>query len=499
VRQITNSLWLTVKKPMTTEAKPPNILIYSSRNVLVYQRLSHLLANALEPDCYVVYPFEEKCHSDAWIDNTCLLVVDSFAPNEEFDLSEYVLNRRGLCLSLDSSPPGFAVGESYEIQLDGTNWIRHGTPSGGVLIQPSPQSKDLTSITAVLDKGFGLKCQNEHSKAAVIPSKTAAFLVAQPRDEKLILERLSRSQNRLQLGATTVQFTPLDMSNVTDDFLPVVYGRQPDKFNSGDYFQKLKTSSIGRVVLYSDVMDSTHWLVEMNSLLPHGVVVVTRRQLRARGRSGNVWVSPEGCVTFSLRTQFSLQSELGKHLPLIQHLTALALVAAIKQLPGCKDLKLGLKWPNDIYYDGKQKIGGVLVTTSIAGSEVTAAIGCGLNLDNRRPTTCLNRIIEDDADNAQCLSMETLLAVTFNEFERLLNMLHSGAIERFLDLYHRNWLHSGVQVRVRQDSLSATTAARVLSLDQHGFLLVRKEDGSIVSVHPDGNSFDMLNGLIVPK
>ena len=149
-------------------------------------------------------------------------------------------------------------------------------------------------------------------------------MVAQPRDEKLILERLSRSQNRLQLGATTVQFTPVDMSNVTDDFLPVVYGRQPDKFNSGDYFQvfnlvyyglrtfsmvilfvivgeglpsitlerntnlfvsmqKLKTSSIGRVVLYSDVMDSTHWLVEMNSLLPHGVVVVTRRQLRARG------------------------------------------------------------------------------------------------------------------------------------------------------------------------------------------------------------------------
>ena len=36
-------------------------------------------------------------------------------------------------------------------------------------------------------------------------------------------------------------------------------------------------------MLYSDVMDSTHWLVEMSSLLPHGVVVVTRRQLRARG------------------------------------------------------------------------------------------------------------------------------------------------------------------------------------------------------------------------
>ena len=211
-----------------------------------------------------------------------------------------------------------------------------------------------------------------------------------------------------------------------------------------------------------------------------------------------------------------------------------------------QDLKLGLKWPNDIYYDGKQKIGGVLVTTSITGSEVTAAVGCGLNLDNRRPTTCLNGIIQDHIENGQCLSLETLLAVTFNEFERLLDMLRRGALEPILDLYHRNWLHrslnlsilyrllpikdkykryllhsfillllfsscllilipywiavySGAQVEVRDNVQSGVTAARILSLDPQGFLLVRKEDGCIVSVHPDGNSFDMLNGLIVPK
>jgi len=106
-----------------------------------------------------------------------------------------------------------------------------------------------------------------------------------------------------------------------------------------------------------------------------------------------------------------------------------------------QDLKLGLKWPNDIYYAGKQKIGGVLVTTSIAGSEVTAAVGCGLNLDNRRPTTCLNRIIQDDTDEAQSLSLETLLAITLNEFERLLDMLHKGSLGSILNIYHQNWLH----------------------------------------------------------
>jgi len=78
-------------------------------------------------------------------------------------------------------------------------------------------------------------------------------------------------------------------------------------------------------------------------------------------------------------------------------------------------------------------------------------------------------------------------------------MLRRGALEPILDLYHRNWLHSGAQVEVRDNVQSGVTAARILSLDPQGFLLVRKEDGCIVSVHPDGNSFDMLNGLIVPK
>ena len=164
-----------------------------------------------------------------------------------------------------------------------------------------------------------------------------------------------------------------------------------------------------------------------------------------------------------------------------------------------QDLKLGLKWPNDIYYNGRQKIGGVLVTTSIVGSEVTAAIGCGLNLDNARPTTCLNHIIQDYIDNGPCLSLEALLALTFNQFESLLDSVDRGALEQVLDLYHQNWLHSNVQVEVREHAGKVVIPACILGLDQYGFLRVRKEDGCIVSVHPDGNSFDMLRGLIVPK
>ena len=39
----------------------------------------------------------------------------------------------------------------------------------------------------------------------------------------------------------------------------------------------------------------------------------------------------------------------------------------------------------------------------------------------------------------------------------------------------------------------------VIGLDDYGFLKVRRDDGALISVHPDGNSFDMIKNLIHPK
>jgi len=50
-------------------------------------------------------------------------------------------------------------------------------------------------------------------------------------------------------------------------------------------------------------------------------------------------------------------------------------------------------------------------------------------------------------------------------------------------------------LRPNKSSFKAT----IIGLDDHGFLRVRSEDGDIVDVRPDGNSFDMLAGLIAPK
>lgn len=58
------------------------------------------------------------------------------------------------------------------------------------------------------------------------------------------------------------------------------------------------------------------------------------------------------------------------------------------------------------------------------------------------------------------------------------------------------FIFSGQQVR-----LGSTEGPQVsiVGLDDSGFLQVHQKGGEVVTVHPDGNSFDMLRNLIVPK
>ncbi len=54
----------------------------------------------------------------------------------------------------------------------------------------------------------------------------------------------------------------------------------------------------------------------------------------AAGRGGNAWLSPLGCAMFTVRVQVELSSRLGQRIPFLQHLAALAVVEAVRTLPG---------------------------------------------------------------------------------------------------------------------------------------------------------------------
>ena len=139
-----------------------------------------------------------------------------------------------------------------------------------------------------------------------------------------------------------------------------------------------------------------------------------------------------------------------------------------------------------------------MVYSSIFRQMVVLDVGMGLNLSNAEPTVCLNSLLGDD----QVITREEYLAWTFNSLERLLDsaILSSSnhELDKVMDLYHEYWLHTGQKVRI-QDADSNYEDGEVLSIDKDGFLMVKVGDGSVKTVHPDGSSFDMMQGHIVPK
>ena len=106
------------------------------------------------------------------------------------------------------------------------------------------------------------------------------------------------------------------------------------------------------------------------------VLLVAERQSAGRGRQGRTWLShtdthgeahPQASLTFSLG--LALQ---GSDLSGLSLAVGLALAEALHP-------DIGLKWPNDLWWEG-QKLGGILIETANQGPQRFAVIGVGLNL-----------------------------------------------------------------------------------------------------------------------
>ncbi|XP_066555582.1 biotin--protein ligase [Amia ocellicauda] len=276
-----------------------------------------------------------------------------------------------------------------------------------------------------------------------------------------------------------------------------------DQFSLDTYTCNLQTRTLGHTVLYAEVTPTTMDLLEGLMLqLPQemGLIAIAARQTQGKGRGGNAWLSPLGCAMFTLHVRVPVCSPLGQRIPFLQHLAALAVVEAVRGLPGYEDIDLRVKWPNDIYYSDLMKLGGVLVTSTLMGLTFHALIGCGFNVSNSNPTICINDLIDQHNKEKGAalapLSTTQLIARSVTVLEQLIASFQEQGPEGVVSLYYKRWVHSGTQVRLGSET---GPQVAVVGLDDNGFLQVESQEQGVVSVQPDGNSFDMLKNLIVTK
>ncbi|EUJ38031.1 biotin--[acetyl-CoA-carboxylase] ligase [Brochothrix campestris] len=151
-----------------------------------------------------------------------------------------------------------------------------------------------------------------------------------------------------------------------------------DQISENELYLGLKTTVIGQKIVYHPETSSTQLIAQqlLHQGTPEGTLVVTNFQTAGRGRLSRVWLSQPGdniAMSLILKPQLSMQQ-----FPQLTFLASVSIVAAIKEVVG---IDAQIKWPNDIFIDGK-KVCGVLTELVSDPEEVKAVIiGMGINVN----------------------------------------------------------------------------------------------------------------------
>ena len=287
----------------------------------------------------------------------------------------------------------------------------------------------------------------------------------------------------------------------------------------------------GNLIGYARVLKSTQTLLDSNPLMlgacPPGTTMFATQQVQGRGRGSNVWISPYGCLQFS--TLVPLPLHIGNKAVFLQYLAALAVVYGVGAAYPSSRGRIRIKWPNDLYAhvaapqdgslcvveDGVEKhfvkIGGILVTAVCHGDTFQAIVGCGVNCLNEEPTTCIRALVSDET-----VTQERCAGAIMAALESLVRVFADAdyTFGPFANAYRDAWLHSDQPVEL-SDAPGEPRRRMVGITSDFGLLRTVPYDAPMratdprawsaapipgaVDVQPDGNSFDMLRGLVRRK
>jgi len=211
----------------------------------------------------------------------------------------------------------------------------------------------------------------------------------------------------------------------------------------------------------------------------HGHIWLAEFQTQGRGRRGNTWVSPLGsgiCMSIGWRLD-AAPAGAGA-------LSILAGAAMMRALLRLDVRGVGLKWPNDLMYQGR-KVGGLLIESrSQMAGPMEVVIGVGLNV--RLPAGMEVAGDNQPADLSQCCARlptrNEIVVVMVEELIDMLNALSAGDIGAYREEWRR--YDSGVG-RAAELRLPAETL--------HGVVL-GISDGGMLRMTVNGVERDFASG-----
>jgi BirA family transcriptional regulator, biotin operon repressor / biotin---[acetyl-CoA-carboxylase] ligase len=243
-----------------------------------------------------------------------------------------------------------------------------------------------------------------------------------------------------------------------------------------------KGSALGHTVVFTPELDSTNKLASALSGAgaTDGTVVAAQVQTSGRGRRGRTWFSHPGGAWFSVIVK--------RPLPLTRafELTLLASVALRRVIHQLSSLDVKIKWPNDLFVDGR-KLCGILAEIRSDGEQVQQAIvGVGVNCNIHKaefPPAVAEVATSILAASGRPVDRVQLVARFLEEYGPMVDGLAQG--QPAFALVHDEWCaHShtlGKVIRVQTNR--EVVEGRASRLLEDGTLILETSLGQEISVH----------------
>lgn len=137
---------------------------------------------------------------------------------------------------------------------------------------------------------------------------------------------------------------------------------------------------------FFDSIDSTssYAVRKLNQVdLNKPLVIWALEQSQGRGRFSRTWLSPKGNIYVSFVFPYNLNLSIdSQYTDKFHYISIISGIIVAKWILNTFNIRITLKWPNDIFFAGK-KLGGILCESQIKGSILKAIIiGIGINLNN---------------------------------------------------------------------------------------------------------------------
>jgi len=205
-------------------------------------------------------------------------------------------------------------------------------------------------------------------------------------------------------------------------------------------------------------------------------VVLAVKQERGRGRLGRRWFSED---QGNIYVSFAFRPELRP--AAMQHFTLWMGVNVCEALANACHIDIGVKWPNDIFYQGR-KIGGMLTEARIDADHTRDVIfGLGLNLNSQRQDWPPD-IAPLATSVAEALGRTVdMNRVTATVISRVLKAYEAFVAGDYRNDFDRLWKRFDVLTGKKITVLfgDRQVAGKVDGIDSSGALRLRDDEGTV--------------------